>query len=214
MRLSLACVIAASLFLVSSAEAQLCVGAPSFTQAPMQVGVSAAFRDGAHGVGGHFAGSGQALFGGIGIGVVNFSGLDATQTNITAFGGADLGVSGNSSVFVCPLAAVRVGVGPDIGPIDVSSVGLQGGGAVGVIASSTPSLMVVPTFGLAAAWQRVTFDMGATERDVSDTYGIANLGVGFIFNRNVGITPSISIPFSVADSDVVFNLALTFNFGR
>ncbi|MGH9253237.1 MAG: hypothetical protein ACRD3C_01570 [Vicinamibacterales bacterium] len=212
MKFSLACVIAASLFFVSSAEAQLCGGAPSFAQAPMQVGVSAAFRDGAQGVGGHFAGGGQALFGGVGLGVVNFSDLDATQTNITAFGGADLGVSGTNSVFVCPVAAVRFGVGPDIGPIDVSSVGLHGGGSVGVIASSTPSLMVVPTFGLAAAWQRVTFDTGTTERDVSDTFGIANLGVGFIFNRNVGITPSISIPFSVADSDVVFTLAFAFNF--
>jgi hypothetical protein len=108
---------------------------------------------------------------------------------------------------------VRFGAGPDIGAIDVSSVGLQGGGSVGVIATSTPSLMVVPTFGLAAVWQRVTVEVGGVERDSSDTSGAANVGVGFIFNERIGITPSIVIPFSVADSDVVFSLAFTFNFG-
>jgi hypothetical protein len=213
MKLSRACVAVVSLVVVSNAEAQLCIGSPSFAQAPLQVGVNASFREGANGVGGHFAGGGQALFGGVGVGVVNFTDLDATETRVIAFGGAELGVDGNDRVFVCPVAAVRFGAGPDIGAIDVSSVGLEGGGSVGVIASSTPSLMVVPTFGLAAAWQRVTLDAGTVERDVSDTFGIANMGVGFIFNRRIGITPSLSIPFSVSDSDAIFHIAFSFNVG-
>jgi hypothetical protein len=55
--------------------------------------------------------------------------------------------------------------------------------------------------------------VGGVERDSTDTTGAANVGVGFIFNERIGITPSIVIPFSVADSDVVFSLAFTFNFG-
>jgi hypothetical protein len=74
--------------------------------------------------------------------------------------------------------------------------------------------MVVPTFGLAAAWQRVTAEFRGAEQHQSDTFGVANLGVGFILDRRVGITPRISIPFSVSDSDVVFTLSLAFNFGR
>ena len=214
MKFSLACVIGASLFFVSSAEAQLCGGAPSFAQTPMQVGVATAFRDGAQGVGGHFAGGGEALFGGAGIRRVNFSPFDATETGVSAFAGADLAVAENQNVFVCPLASVSFASGPDIGGVDVSSVGFEGGGSVGVIASSTNTFMVLPTFGLAAAWRRVTADFRGAEQHQSDTFGIANLGVGFIFNRHVGITPSISIPFSVSDSDVVFTLALAFNFGR
>jgi hypothetical protein len=211
-RLKLSFVSAAvvSLLSVSPAEAQLCGGSPSFAQAPMQVGITAAFRDGANGVGGHFATGGQAIFGGVGVGVVNVSDLDSTETSVTAFGGADLGVTENDRVFVCPVGAVRFGTGPDIGAIDVSSVGLQGGGSVGVIATSTPSLMVVPTFGLAG---RATVEVGGVERDSSDTSGAANVGVGFIFNQRIGITPSIVIPFSVADSDVVFSLGFTFHFG-
>jgi hypothetical protein len=213
MKISRVCVGVVSLLVVSNAEAQLCVGSPSFAEAPLQVDVNASFRDGANGVGGHVATGGEALFGGVGVGVVNFNDLDATETSVTVFGGAELGVEGNDRVFVCPVAAVRFGTGPDTGAVDVSSVGLHGGGSVGVVASSTPSLMVVPTFGLAAAWRRVTLDTGAVERDVSDTFGVANLGVGFIFDRRIGITPSLSIPFSVSDSDAIFSIAFSFNFG-
>ena len=72
----------------------------------------------------------------------------------------------------------------------------------------------MPTFGLAAAWQQVTVEAGGVDTDESDSYGVANLGVGFIFNRLIGITPGISIPFSVSDSDVTFTIGFAFNFGR
>lgn len=214
MKLVSVCAAIALLGAVSPAEAQLCSGAPSFAQAPYQVGVGAAFRDGAQGFGGQFAAGGTALFAGAGVAVLSFSDLDATQTNINIFAGTDLGVDENDSVFFCPLASFGFGVGPDIGPVDVSTFSLRGGGSVGVIASSTDMLMVVPTFGFAAAWQRVTVEAGGMDTDESDSYGVANLGVGFIFNRLVAITPGISIPFSVADSDVTFTIGFAFNFGQ
>jgi hypothetical protein len=43
---------------------------------------------------------------------------------------------------------------------------------------------------------------------------VASLGVGFIVNRNVGITPSLAIPFSAGSDDPVFTIRITFNFGR
>ena len=198
----------------STAEAQLCVGAPPFTQQPYQAGFGAAFRDGAQRVGGHIAAGGTSLFGGVGLSVVNYSDIDSTQTNINVFGGSELSVEGDNRVFVCPLAAINFGVGPDIGPLSVSSFTLQGGGSVGFVASDRNDLMVVPTFGLAAAWQRTSFEVGNVESDDSDTFGVANLGVGLIFDRRIGITPGISIPFSVGDSDVAFTIEFTFGFGR
>jgi hypothetical protein len=59
----------------------------------MQVGVATAFRDGAQGVGGQFAGGGEALFGGVGVRRVKFSASDATETGVSAFAGADLTLS-------------------------------------------------------------------------------------------------------------------------
>jgi hypothetical protein len=215
MRLAVSLAFVCCFGFTSIAEAQLCGGQTSFSQGPYQLGIAGAFTDGAQGAGGHFAvGSPTGLFGGVGASVLGYSGLDSTRTEVSVFGGADLAVEGSSRVFVCPLGLVSFGTGPDIGPVDVSSVGLRGGGSVGVVASETRSLMVVPTFGLAAAWQRVSIESGGQESSASDTFGVATLGVGFIFNRNVAITPSIAIPFSVADSDVVFTLAFTFGFGR
>lgn len=210
-------VLAVAFFLVflaaSTAEAQLCAGATPFTQNPYQLGVGAAFRDGAQGVGGHFAAGGSSLFGGVDLSVVNFSDVDSTQTNIGVFAGSELNVEQDTRVFICPLAAITFGVGPDIGPVSISSITLRGGGQVGIVASDSNDMMIVPTFGLAAAWQRVSAEVGDVDSDASDTFGVANLGVGFIFDRRIGITPGISIPFSVGDSDVAFTIGFTFAFG-
>jgi hypothetical protein len=209
--------LATALFLVlvvsASAEAQICAGLPSFAEAPYQAGVTAGFREGAQGVGGRFAAGGSSLFGGGAVSILNFSDLDSTQTNISAFAGTELGVDQNDRVFVCPIGSVAFGVGPDIGDVDVSTFALQGGGSVGVVASNRPTLMVVPTFGLAAGWQRASLNGAGIDTSGSDAFGVASLGVGLIFNRRIGITPGISIPFSVADSEVAFSVDFTFNFG-
>jgi hypothetical protein len=197
----------------ASADAQICGGAPSFGEAPYQAGVAAAFHEDARGVGARFAAGGSAVFGGAGLSFLSFDAVESTQTDVSAFAGAELAVDASDRVFICPVGIVSFGVGPDIGATDVSSVGFEGGGSVGVVASSTQTLMVVPTFGLSAVWQRVTAEVGATEVSESDTFGAARLGVGFIFNRRVGITPGVSIPFSAGDADVVFSLGFTFNFG-
>jgi hypothetical protein len=196
------------------AEAQFCAGFPSFRDQPYQVGVTAAFTEGAQGVGGEFAAGGDALFAGGGIAVLNFDEVDATATSIFGFGGADLAVDQNQRIFVCPLARIGFGVGPDIGPADVSTFSLRAGGSVGVIASQTNTLLVIPHFGLAADYNRASIEFAGEDESVSDSAGIANVGVGFVLNRNVGITPNIAIPFSAGDSDVIFTIRLSFNFGQ
>jgi hypothetical protein len=216
MKKSLWYVVIMSAFVLApgAAEAQFCVGSPSFRDQPYQVGVAAAFTDGARGVSGEFAAGGEALFAGGGVGVVNFDDFDATATNIFGFGGADLGVDQRERVFVCPLGRIGFGVGPDIGAADVSTFSLQVGGSVGVIASQTNTLMVIPNFGLALHYDRVTVEFGGEDESESDSSGLANIGVGFVFNRNVGITPSIAVPFSAGDSDVIFTVSFTFHFGQ
>ena len=58
----------------------------------------------------------------------------------------------------------------------------------------------------------MSLDSGGQDSSASDTFGLATLGVGFIFNRSAAVTPSITIPFSVPDSDVMFTLGFTFSF--
>jgi hypothetical protein len=209
------CVIAVVMLAApAAAEAQNCAGAPSFGQAPFQVGVATAFQDGARGVGGTFAAGGESVFAGAQLSMLSFSNVDAHQTNIAAFGGADVAVDPDRRLFVCPAALVGFGSGPDVGTADISTIDFRGGGRVGLIAHDTDQIMVVPSFGLSLGWQRMKASLSGQTATDSETFGVASLGVGFVFNRRIGIVPSISIPFSAPQSDVTFTLGMAYNFGR
>jgi hypothetical protein len=76
-------------------------------------------------------------------------------------------------------------------------------------------MQVVPFFGLSAVYSRLRSEFAGSTTTFSDTGGVADLGVGFVFNRTAGITPSISIPFGTGGTDdVIFNIRFSFNFGR
>jgi hypothetical protein len=128
--------------------------------------------------------------------------------------GAEVATDRQNRVLLCPVVQLGFVAGPDLGPVEVSSMTLQGGASIGVIAVENGDAMVVPFFGLAALYQRVKTEIGDVENSASDTGGVANLGVGFIVNRTVGITPSLAIPFSAGGDDPIFTIRLTFNFGR
>lgn len=209
----MACILLAIFLLAKPASAQTCLGAPSFRDGPYQVGVSASFTEGAREVEGTFAGGGETLFGGAGLSVVNFTDLDERTVGVSAFAGAEFATDTRNRVLLCPVASLGFLAGPDFGPLDVSSATLQGGASIGVIASQNADLMVVPFFGLAVLYQRVSTDFNGSEESVDDTGGVATLGVGLILTRTVGITPLVSIPFSAGGSDVVFTIRFTFNFG-
>ena len=201
-------------FLVAKpTSAQTCMGAPSFRAAPYQAGVAASFTEGLRQVEGTFAGGGESVFGGAGVSVLNFTDIDERTAGVSAFAGAEFATDQRNRVLLCPIVRLGFLAGPDFGPVDLSSVALQGGASLGVIAAQDGDLAVVPFFGLSAGYTRVTSEVGGVETSASDTGGIADLGVGFIFTRTVGITPQVSIPFSSGGSDAVFTIRLTFTFG-
>jgi hypothetical protein len=202
------------LLVATPASAQLCLGAPTFRTAPYQVGIAAAFTEGARGVEGTFAGGGESVFAGAGVSVVNFTDVDVRAAGVSAFVGAEVATDRQNRVLLCPVVQLGFVAGPDLGPVDVSSMTLQGGASIGVIAVENGDAMVVPFFGLAALYQRVKTEIGDVENSASDTGGVASLGVGFIVNRTVGITPSLAIPFSAGRDDPIFTIRLTFNFGQ
>jgi hypothetical protein len=208
-----AAILSVLLLATTPAEAQLCTGSPSYASQPYQAAITASFTEGAHAVGGEFGAGSDAFFATVGVTVVNFRSQDVLATRISLSAGADLATSQTGNVFVCPLASVGFGVGPDIGPVDVSTITFGAGGSLGVIASQTDMLMIIPTFGLGAIYNRVTADLGDNDVTNTDTSGRARVGVGFVFNQNMGITPAIEIPFSAGASDPIFTIRLSFAFG-
>lgn len=214
MKFILSCVLLLLFVSAGRSDAQVCAGAPSFRDDPFQAGVTAAFTEGARGVGGSFSGGSESVFAGVGVSVLNFGDLDSSATNVSVTFGADLQADQNGRVFLCPVGQVAFGVGPDVGAVEVSTVTLSGGGSVGVLASQTDTLMVIPTFGLFALRTRVTAQLAGSDTTDTDRSGLASVGVGFVFNRNIAVTPAVSIPFSVANADAAFSIKLAFHFGR
>jgi hypothetical protein len=201
------------LLTAASAEAQLCAGNPSFANQPYQAAITAAFTEDAHGIGGEFGVGSESLFAAAGVSVINFRDLDALSTQVSLAVGTDLATNQQQTVFVCPIASMSFGVGPDVGAFDVSTFTLGAGGSVGVIASQMNDLTIVPTFGLAAIYNRVTIEVADNDVTESDSSGRASVGVGFIFGENIGITPTLVIPFSVDNADPIFGIRLSFAFG-
>ncbi len=214
MKLVLPCVLAMIFVSTIPAEAQLCAGAPSFRDNPFQVGASAAFRDGAQGVGGSFGAGGEALFAAAGVSALNFDGADSSQTSVSGTIGADLQADDNARVFLCPVGQVAFSTGPDFDPVDVSTITLSGGVNVGVIASQTDTLTVIPTFGLFAVHSRVTAEAGGSENTASDASGLASVGAGLLFRRNVTVIPEVLVPFSAGNGDALFSIKVLYSFGR
>ena len=119
-----------------------------------------------------------------------------------------------NKIMVCPEVRLDVIAGPDIGPVDVSTTGVQGGARAGVIISDMGDMQVVPFFGLAVVYTRLRSEFAGTTTTFGDTGGLADLGVGFIFNRTAAITPSVAIPFGTGGSDATFTIRFSYNFGR
>lgn len=209
------------IFFVKPLQAQVCTGAPSFREAPRQirvsdvfgVSVSDAFSADAQAFGASAAAGGRTAFGGGGFAVTSFDGLDSTATSVSGTVGADLPVDRDERVFVCPLGSAVYAFGPDVGSININSFGVLGGARVGVLAAESSNLRVIPTFGVALFYRRVTLDApGFQSLEESDTSGLATIGVGFVFNGRIGLIPAIVIPFAIPDRDVALSLSFVFNF--
>src|SRR5262245_16275791 len=203
-----------TLLAASPAAAQLCIGNPSLAYSPYQVSIGASFNEGARSVDLGAAAGGQTIFGGAGLTIVNFTDIDVKTAGVFGYIGAELAAERDSKIMICPIARIDVLAGPDIGPVDSSTTGLEGGGAIGLTIYDAGDIQVVPFFGLALTYTRLRSEFASVTTTVSDTGGRADLGVGFMFNKTAGITPLISIPFETGNTDTTFTIRFAFNWGR
>ena len=207
-------VIATLLFIaaVSRAEAQTCLGGPSFVDRPMQVGVAASFIGDRHDVGGTFGIGRQALFGGGGVSATHIRFIGTAPT-VNGFVGTEIR-SPDHPVFTCPLFQAAFSSGPDRDPFDVvSSVALRGGVSVGaVVAETYRGVKIIPTFGVAALWDRAKVRFLTSENTTSVWSGLLSLGVGFLFNEDLSVVPALEVPFSAGTANTGFSLRWVYGF--
>jgi len=198
------------------AAAQTCLGLASFSQGSMQVSGNGQFSDGSNRFGAGFNyGLPASVFGGAQISTTSFDGADASSLGIGANVGYQLSMGKAANIHVCPTASLEMGMGPDddAAGVDRSSRAANVGFSVGTTMGATPSMRIIPTAGLGLAYLKGSVDDGTTTSDASETYAQARLGVGFLFNQQIAVRPSIDIPLGLDNSDPTFGLTVAYSFG-
>jgi hypothetical protein len=198
------------------AAAQTCLGLASFSHGKMQVAGNGQFSDGSNRFGAGFNyGLPAGVFAGAQVSTTSFDGADASSLGIGANVGYQMTVGKAANIHVCPTASLELGMGPDddAAGINASSRAANVGFSLGTTMGSTPRMQIVPTAGLGLAYAKLSLDDGTATTELSDTYGQARLGVGFIFNQQIAVRPSVDIPLGLDNSDPTFGLTVAYSFG-
>ncbi|MEO8089846.1 MAG: hypothetical protein ABI703_06090 [Gemmatimonadales bacterium] len=200
------------------AAAQTCLGLPSHSAGQMQVAGNASFTDLYNSYGGSFGyGQPAGVFAKANLGTTSYD-VIGSGVDLGAQVGYQLTVGRVAQAQVCPVASLSLGMGPkdiDAGGTDLSSRQGSIGFAVGKLMGANPRMKIVPNAGLGLAYRKQKLDDGTNPAvEASETYGLASLGVGLIFNSNIAVRPSVSIPLgSDASNDPTFGLTVAYNFG-
>lgn len=216
MRRSLVVSLALLAVVSSPAVAQTCQGLASFTSGKMQVAGNGQFTEGMNRFGAGFSyGLPAGVFGGAQLSTSSFDAVDGSSIGVGANLGYQLAMGKSADIHLCPVASLELGMGPDEDAtggnpaVDRSSREINLGFSVGKAMGSTPRMQIVPAAGLGLR------NLKATEDDASfsDTHGLARLGVGFIFNQQIAVRPSVDIPLGLEGSDPTFGLTVAYSFG-
>jgi hypothetical protein len=218
MRRSLVVSLALLAIVRAPAVAQTCQGLASFSTGQMQATGNASFGNGQNSFGATFAyGQSAGAFGGIGIGTTSIDAFNASSFDVGVAGGYQMTAGKARKIHVCPVANFGLGMGPkDVGGsgVDMSSTTGGMGVALGTSLPSGPRMQIIPTGGLGFQYLKVKADNGTNSTSASDTYGVMDLGVGFIFNSQIAVRPGVSIPLGLAGGETSFGLTVGYNFGN
>jgi hypothetical protein len=213
MRRSLVTVLALFALARTPLLAQTCMGLASFHHAPFQMTGGGQFTE----LSNTFSGSvGFGLpfgpYGTVGLSTTAYDGVDGSALGVGARAGFQLMIG---KAQFCPNAGFALGMGPNDEASGVdrlnrrTSVGLQ----VGTVLSAGPRLHVVPSVG--ASYVRSTDkaenSAGATLYDISDEYGLAELGLGIVLNRQISVRPGVEIPVGLEGWEPRVGLTIGYN---
>jgi outer membrane protein with beta-barrel domain len=221
MRRSLMVPLALLAIVKSPAAAQTCQGLASYTAGQLQVAANAQFPQDQKVWGGSLS---YGLPSGI------YAGADLSSTSYDAPAGGDsqssLGIGAHvgyqmklgrtGKLAVCPVANLSLGMGPDdeAGDVNRSSTNVNFGLALGTEMGASQQMRIIPTAGLGLQYSKSKEEVGGVESPAfSDTYGLARFGVGFVFNQQISVRPTVDVPVGLEGSDPVFGLSVGYNFG-
>jgi hypothetical protein len=214
----------AFLGLCASADAQMCAGLASFTRGPYQVFGTAGFNDNAKSFAGGFGFGGAGPFGQISIGTTNYDNIDGSSLLLGAGGGYQATLGQKGIVHLCPTASLGIASGPNnldvFGDgsvvLDLHETDLSFGLALGVLASGSNPTEIIPMASLAfvSATAKASDDVSGSSQSDTQTFGLLELGLGFVFNRVVSFRPHVAIPIGLNGASTSFGATMSVNFGK
>ena len=215
MRVSLGAVVVAAIVVGSSkSQAQLCLGAASFSAGPMRIGAAFDVGDQAKGYGAEFAvGRPKGAFGSAGVTSISYDGVSGNATSFNVSAGYSVDTDSKGKAQFCPVAQFAYEKQPDFDEFEssVNSFGL--GGALGGIMSSSPSFDFVPFVSGMFVRATISASGGGFSESDSENYGVLSIGAGFVMNHTVTLRPTASFPVGLEGAKPSFGLSLGFNFG-
>jgi hypothetical protein len=221
MRRSLVVSLALLAIVRSPAVAQSCQGLASFSAGQMQVAGNAQFPEGGNVWGGSFSyGMPSGVYAGADVSTTSFDGLDQSSLGIGAHAGYQMKLGRTGKLSLCPVARLALGMGPDDEAADInsSSTDMHFGLALGTEMGTSQQVRILPTAGLGLQYTKLKIEdtsPGGASLEGSETYGLARLGVGFVFNQQISVRPTIDIPVgSDLVNDPTFGITVGYNFGN
>jgi hypothetical protein len=220
MRRSLVVSLALLAIVRSPVVAQTCQGLASFSAGQMQVAGNAQFPEGGKIWGGSFSyGMPSGVYAGADLSTTSFDGLDQSSLGIGAHAGYQMKLGRTGKVNLCPVARLALGMGPDdeANDINSSSTDVHFGVALGTEMGASQQMRILPTAGLGLQYSKAKIEdtsPGGSTFEGSETYALARLGVGFVFNQQISVRPTIDIPLgSDLTNDPTFGITVGYNFG-
>ena len=224
MRRSLMVPLALLAIVKSPAAAQTCQGLASYSAGQLQVAANAQFPEARKVWGGSITyGVPSGIYGGADLSTTSFDapeGVDAPSSlGVGVHAGYQMKLGRTGKMALCPVANLALGMGPDddAAEINSSTTDLHFGLALGTEMGASQQMRILPTAGLGLQYSKLKIEdsgPGGQTVEGSETYALARLGVGFVFNQQISVRPSVDIPLgSDLSNDPAFGITVGYNFG-
>src|ERR1041384_3250761 len=220
-RLLLVSLTVASLAIATPARAQLCTGSASFAQRPVQLSLGTAFNTDAKSFGGGFGVGGSAMFLQLTAGTTSYDAFDASSFDLGVGAGFQLPLDRDGIGHICPLVSVTHSSGPNdvtVGSqtLDLSQNVVAVGIGIGAVASGSRPTKIIPSASFAVLSTKATSKdkFSAQSTTSSETLGLLEFGVGFLFSEAFSLRPNVAHAFGIDQSSTTFGVSMSVNFGR
>jgi hypothetical protein len=202
----------------ASAVAQSCLGLPSFSRGPVNLRASYADAGEISAIGAGIQAGGRSAFGGASINRVSFGEFDESSFGVAANLGTQIPIGASQRAALCPIVEGSLSFGPDFelsgSEVELRSRAISAGLALGGMLDAGSSLHLIPNVALVAITGGTKLSVDGEEiGDGTDTYGAFTLGLGFLFSGTFAVSPYLSVPIGLDDSDTTFGVNVAFAFG-